>query len=142
MKRTRSGTAYAATEDDDGTDEVVQSGGDYDNDDDDEEDIRAAAKPAKTFTQQLKAKSKDLELPAVTQLGFLCPGSDGLLRASCLQDLLTKQPALAADIAGFCASRRPEIDASLRQQQQQSLTQLPLQSYTRWNTECYTNSLV
>ena len=57
MKRTRSGTAYAATEDDDGTDEVVQSGGDYDDDDDDEEDIRVAAEPAKTFTQQLKAKS-------------------------------------------------------------------------------------
>ena len=124
MKRTRSGTVYDATEDDD---EVVQSGGDYDESDDDEEDIRAAAEPAKTFTQRLKAKAKDLEIPAVTQLGFLCPGSvgpsDGLLRA-CLQDLLTKQPALAADVAGFCASHRPEIDASLRQQQQQSLTQL------------------
>jgi len=123
MKRTRSGTVYDATEDDDGADEVVQSGGDYDDEDDDEEDIRAAAEKPKTFTQRLKANAKDLELPAVTQLGFLCPGSDGLLRA-CLQDLLTKQPALAADVAGFCALRRPVIDASLRQQQQQSLTQL------------------
>ena len=109
MKRTRSGTVYDATEDDDGTDEVVQSGGDYDDEDDDEEDIRAAAEKPKTFTQRLKANAKDLELPAVTQLGFLCPGSAGLLSA-CLQDLLTKQPALAADVAGFCASRRPEIE--------------------------------
>ena len=116
MKRTRAGTSYG--------DE--QAGGGSKEEDFMEEEEEEEYKPppsSSSICTQIKANAAALELPASTQLHVLDAAGAITLRA-CLQDLLTKHPTLAADVKAFTDSRQGDIEASLREHQQLSLTQL------------------
>ena len=99
---------------------------------DEEELIGPPPKSASACAQQVKAKATTLQLPAPSQLAILNASGASTLRA-CLQDLLRKHPDLAAEVDDFTASHQDDINASLREQQERSLTQLRALTDLDWS---------